>query len=367
MIQGQATAEGTKRYRERFSSRVAEGHFREWDGLWLSSVGLGSYLGEPDEACDEGYEEAVLEALAAGCNVIDTAINYRHQRSERAIGRALHRAFQEGIAARDEVFVSTKGGFLPFDGQLPEDPAGYLREAYLESGLIGPGEIAAGCHAMGPSFLGDQLARSRENLGLETIDLYYVHNPETQLGEISRERLACRLEAAFERLRQAARDSWIGRFGVATWNALRTPPGGTEHLDLEELEAIAARAGSRASVAAVQLPFNLAMPEALVRPTQALQDVVVPLTVAARRCGAAVFVSASILQGRLSRSLPREIHDAFPGLATDAQRALQFARSAPGVTTALVGMARLEHVRENLALAEIPPAPVSVYRQLFGS
>jgi aryl-alcohol dehydrogenase-like predicted oxidoreductase len=52
--------------------------------------------------------------------------------------------------------------------------------------------------------------------------------------------------------------------------------------------------------------------------------------------------------------------EAFPGLSTSAQRALQFARSTPGVTTALVGMGRREHVAENLDVARVEPAPDAV-------
>ena len=55
----------------------------------------------------------------------------------------------------------------------------------------------------------------------------------------------------------------------------------------------------------------------------------------------------------------------FPGFSTDAQRALQFARSAPGVTTALVGMSNPSHVVENLALAAQDPAPPEAYQRLF--
>jgi aryl-alcohol dehydrogenase-like predicted oxidoreductase len=371
MISGKATAQGTARYRERFADRVADGHFRRLPGgapgetLWLSSIGLGTYLGAESEVADAGYEEAILEALAAGCNVVDSAINYRHQRSERAIGRALRRAIGDGLVARDEVFVSTKGGFLPFDGELPDDPGGWLRATWIDSGLVAAQEVAAGCHAMSPRFLADQLGRSRDNLGLETVDLYYLHNPETQLGEVERALFLERLRESLAWLASEVRGGeTMARYGVATWSALRNSLGETEHLDLE---ALVATAPGGEGPAAIQLPFNLAMPEALVRPTQELDGVTVPVATAARHFGFGVFTSASILQGRLGRGLPPEIAEAFPGLATDAQRALQFTRSAPGVTTALVGMGRVEHVRENLAVAELPPADVDAYRRLFGA
>src|SRR5213595_3570750 len=54
-ISKSATKEGTKRYAEKFRGRAAQGHFREMQRLALSSLGIGTYLGEPDEKTDEGY------------------------------------------------------------------------------------------------------------------------------------------------------------------------------------------------------------------------------------------------------------------------------------------------------------------------
>jgi aryl-alcohol dehydrogenase-like predicted oxidoreductase len=367
MISGSATPAGTARYRDRFADATAAGHYRRFGELWLSSIGLGTYLGEVDGVTDRGYEEAILEALGSGCNVLDSAINYRHQRSERSVGRALARAIEEGTVARDEVFVSTKAGFVPFDGELPADPGGYLGETYFATGLLSEEEFVAGCHAMPPRFLADQLERSRANLGLETIDLFYLHNPETQFESLPAEEAENRLCAALAWLEETTRAGAIGCYGLATWTAFRSPPGAPGHLALEEIVklAIEVAGDGRPHFKAVQLPLNLAMPEALAAPTQELDGVGVPALIAAQKLNVAVFTSASILQGRLSHGLPPEIAAVFPDLASDAQRALQFSRSAPGVTTALVGMSSTEHVEENLAIAATEPVATEAYRGLF--
>src|SRR5262249_60762927 len=117
-------------------------------------------------------------------NVLDTAVNYRHQRSERAIRTALSTAISRGVAQRDEVVVATKGGFIPFDGGVPRDPRAYFAATYVETGIIKPGEGVKGAHCMTPRYLHDQIDRSRANLGLETRDLYYVHNPQPHIGEV---------------------------------------------------------------------------------------------------------------------------------------------------------------------------------------
>jgi len=178
VIPGRATREGTTRFAER--SPTAPRHFRRADSVLLSSIGLGTYLGDEDSDTDRGYEASIAVALGLGINVFDSAINYRGQKSERAIGRALSLAIRQGDAARDEIFVSTKGGYLPHDAEDPRDPRRYILETYVDSGLAPRGEIAQGGNCVAPAYLRDQIDRSRANLGLETIDLYYLHNIEAQ-------------------------------------------------------------------------------------------------------------------------------------------------------------------------------------------
>jgi predicted aldo/keto reductase-like oxidoreductase len=81
--------------------------------------------------------------------------------------------------------------------------------------------------------------------------------------------------------------------------------------------------------------------------------------------GLAAFGSASILQGRLAGELPDEIGDAFPKVKTSAQLALQFSRSAPGMTAALVGVSSVEHAEEDFALSRIEPATADAVMGLF--
>ncbi len=78
-----ATKERTTRYAQRFAGRAAAGHFREAHRLVFSSLGIGTYLGQPDARTDEGYTAAAVAAVENGINVLDAAINYRFQRSER--------------------------------------------------------------------------------------------------------------------------------------------------------------------------------------------------------------------------------------------------------------------------------------------
>jgi len=364
MIAGHASPEGTARFAARFP---LPGHFREVDGLRLSSVGLGTYLGGADAATDALQHAAAASCLGGGVNVIDCAINYRNMRSERAVGAALQALVASGAIARDEVFVATKGGFIPFDDRRPADPAEYVQRTVVESGLARADEVVAGCHCLAPRWIESQIARSRENLGLETIDLYYLHNPETQLDEVSKAAFHDRMRGAFGVLEAAVAAGHIRRYGVATWDGLRTSPTGKGHVSLESVFALARDAGGSAHhFRVVQLPFSLAMPEALTAQSQSVDGESGPALLAAKALGLHTMASAPLMQSKLTRGLPPLVREVFPGLTSDAQRAIQFARSAPALDVALVGMKRAEHVTEDLATCAVAPASQEQFMRLFG-
>lgn len=365
-----ASRDGTRRFRDRKAGTVPPAHFREGpQGALLSSIGVGTYLGEPDETTDAAYGESLVAAVALGTNLLDTAINYRAQRSERVVGMVVAALIEAGELQRDEIVVCTKGGYLPFDGTYPPDQARYFEETYVRPGILTHADLVAGCHALAPRFILDQIERSRRNLRLDTIDVYYLHNPETQLTAVDRETFNTRMTAAIRVLERAVDQGKIGSYGVATWNGFRVEPDARDYLSLADLVGLAERdIGRGHHFRAVQLPCNLAMSEGI---TLRNQRVGAPggelgsLVEAADTLGVTVVASASLLQGQLTGRLPEVLGQAMVGLDTDAQRALQFVRSTPGITAALVGMRRRAHVEENLAVAARPPATHDEYLRLF--
>jgi aryl-alcohol dehydrogenase-like predicted oxidoreductase len=212
-IKGFATLDGTTRYRERFKDSAASGHFRQQQSLWLSSIGIGTYLGNADDETDARYTAAIARVVELGANVIDTAANYRFQRSERAIGRALGHLTEKEFA-RDEIVICTKGGYLPFDGAPPRDVRRYVDETFVEPGIAGFADFAGGSHCMTPRYLQNQLQQSLRNMKLACVDVYYIHNPESQLGEVSQTEFEVRLRAAFESLEQARAAGQLKFYGV---------------------------------------------------------------------------------------------------------------------------------------------------------
>jgi aryl-alcohol dehydrogenase-like predicted oxidoreductase len=349
-----ANATGTERYAARWRDRFVPDFYRTTrGGLTVSSVAIGTYLGDSDDATDARYYAAIRGALENGVNTIDSAINYRCQRSERTIGRVLQDLMEAGTLRRDEVVLCTKGGYLPLDGAPPgsrEAYEAYVRREYFESGILKPDELVGGGHSIAPAFLTDQLQRSMRNMGVQGIDVYYVHNAEQQLSAISPKELLARLAAAFEALEDCVSRGTIGVYGCATWNALRLPAGSTGHLSLYDLASVARDvAGDNHHFRAVQLPINLSMSEAVRVSTQRdPRGRLVHVIDAAAELGIDLVASAPLMQGQLTKELPAAVRELFPG-TTDAQRAIGFVRSIPQVVTTAVGMKSAAHVPENLA------------------
>ena len=364
-LSGRATPQGTLRYAARFQGRAAAGHFREAaGGLHVSSIGIGTYLGEPDLATDKLYTDAVVAAIEGGINLIDSAINYRLQRSERSVGAAVKALSGKGFS-RDEIVLCTKAGFLTPDGAMPDDAEEYFAREFLKPGIFRPEDIAAGCHCMAPRYIANQLERSLANLGVECVDVFYLHNPETQMSELSLDEFRRRILEAFRYLESAVAAGKIGAYGMATWNAFREEPNSPGYLSLAAMEEVAREAGGpEHHFRFVQLPLNLAMPEALLRPNQIVAGKTMAVVQAARALGITLVTSAALLQGQLSKNLPTYIGAAL-GLKSNSSQALQFARSVPGVTTALVGMSRVEHVLANLEVIRVEPAPRDQFLKLF--
>ena len=146
-----------------------------------------------------------------------------------------------------------------------------------------------------------------------------MHNPEQQLDEVERPQFLTRMRDAFVALEGAVAEGKIQLYGAATWNGFRTDPGERGHLSLAELVGLAREAGGTDHhFRVVQLPYNLAMPEAFTRANQKLEGGFFSTLDAARHLGVYVMASAAVLQGKLTQALPAAFADLMPGLATDA-------------------------------------------------
>ncbi len=379
LIKGHATGEGTQRFVGRGvkpspeAIRIAKGHMRPFgaEPLWLSSLGMGSYLGETNKETDTLVTQAVVRSVESGAiNVIDTAINYRHQKAERAIGKALKQLTTNGVH-REELFICSKNGYLAPDMDSGLSPRDYIQREIIDSGAATPSDIANGSHCMSSGYLNHQLDCSRANLGIETLDLMYLHNAaEAQIPAVGRTVFMERLKEAFTFYEQARQENRIRFYGLASWDCFRSEPiEASTYLNLETIVQLAEEVGgSGHGFRFVQVPFNLVFTEAGTLLSQTLSDSdhtseKITFLEAALRLRIGVFTSVPLLQGQLlGQNLP-----SFEEMNSPAQSCLQFVRSHPGVLAPLVGHKHSAHVEENIKVAIVSPIATEQLGQILAA
>ena len=364
-VEGFATSEGTKNYTEYAISQGRPiSHFKSFDSLHLSSIGMGTYLGQPSEEDDQAVENAVFESVKSGAvNVIDTAINYRAMRSEKSIGRALLRLVKDKIISRDQIFISTKNGYITNDGDYPNiDVMEYIHRMYIQTEVITADDISSGYNIIKPNYLAKCIDKSLMNMHISTIDLVYIHNAfESWYEDVSRQQFMEMLVKAFEVYEKYRAKNKIRYYGMATWTCFRVPPTSPEYLSLEQAVKCAESVGGRDhGFRFIQLPYNLAYSEALLLRNQSVgSEENLTILQAAEKLNIGIFTSIPLFQGRLLRS---QIPD-YGGISDPIAKLVQIIRSSPSVIAPLIGQKKAEHVEENLKTANMPPLSEEEFKQ----
>ena len=299
MISGFATSEGTKKFAE--NSGVNQDNFKETNNLRLSNVGIGTYLGEPDSKTDELVTNAVKQSILSGVNVIDTAINYRAQKAERSVGKAISELIQDGKITRDQIFVSSKNGYVTNDADVKLGFWEYVKEEYSQNGVIKEGDVTSGYHCMTIPYLSDQLERSLKNLNLQCIDLMYLHNAvEGQIKDVPKEKFLENLKSVFKFYEQKRQEGKIKFYGMATWECFRVPSDNPQYLSLEDTVNMAKEVGGENhGFRFIQLPYNMNYDQALLAKNQLFGNEKISVLEAAVRLRVGVFTSVPFMQGRL--------------------------------------------------------------------
>jgi aryl-alcohol dehydrogenase-like predicted oxidoreductase len=202
-------------------------------------------------------------------------------------------------------------------------------------------------------YLVDQLERSLKNLGVDCIDLLYLHNAvEGQINDVTRDQFLKNLRAVFNLYEQKRSQGKIKFYGMATWECFRVPSDSPQYLSLKDTVKMAEEIGGKDhGFRFIQLPFNMHYDQALLKKNQEFEESNISILEAASRLNIGVFTSVPFMQGRLlAPGVMPEFDESKPPL-----RALQFIRSSPGVLAPLVGQKSQEHVSENLEIMKIPP------------
>ena len=351
MITGYATPEGTKKFAER-QNEDTQKNYKNIQNLTLSNVVIGTYLGNPDSETDYLVQNAVKKSILSGVNVIDSAINYRAQKAERSVGNAIAQLIDNNDISREEIFVSTKNGYVTNDGDIKEDLMQYVMREYGKTGIVKEGDISPGYHCMTLPYLNDQLERSLKNLGLDCIDLMYLHNSVEGQTHISREQFLKNLKDVFNFYEKKRKDGKIRFYGMATCECFRVTQENPLFLQLSEVMDLAIEVGgTEHGFRFIQLPFNLMLDQAYLTKNHTVNGKTVSLLEAAQIFNLGVFTSVPLLQGKL---LTTNVIPEFGGYNTSV-RLLQFVRSTPGITAPLIGQKSESHVAENMNVMKIPP------------
>lgn len=357
-IKGFATSEGTKRFRE---NAIKKGksplHFKPFDDLILTSIGMGTYLGDLSKEDDKDIENALYESVSSGAiNVIDSAINYRAMKSEKSIGRSITKLVNDGIISRDEIFVSTKNGYITNDGDYPMlDVWEYIQRMYISPGIIKAEDISSGYNVLKPAYIEKCIERSRFNLKLDTLDLVYIHNAfESWHQDVNKNKFFDMLSKVFEVYEKFRSKNKIRYYGMATWTCFRVDEENKEYLSLNEVYNIAKSIGGvDHGFRFIQLPYNLAYSEALFLKNQNVgNEKKLTILEAAKRLKIGVFSSVPLLQGKLIKTT---IPDYSDGLTDPIMKLVQIIRSSPSVIAPLIGQKKMDHVKKNNKISEIRP------------
>lgn len=367
ILSGYATPSGTKEYVEYALQRgKPTAHFRLFDGLYLSSIGMGTYLGQPTTEDDNAMENAVYESIKSGAvNVIDTAINYRAMKSEKTIGRALLRLETDGIISREKVFVCTKNGYITNDGDYSNiDVMEYMQKMFISTGIIEASDISSGYNVLNPNYIRRCIDKSLSNMRIDAIDLVYIHNSfESWHEDISKEEFMDMLSKVFDVYEKYRSIGKIRYYGMATWTCFRVMPDNKEYLSLQEVVKLAEKVGGKEhGFRFIQLPYNLAYSEALLLKSQSVGGQKnLTILEAAETLGIHIFTSIPLFQSRLLRA---QIPD-YMGLSDQVLKLVQVIRSSPSVIAPLIGYKKREHLEQDLKIAEIPPLNSREFEQVI--
>ena len=144
----------------------------------LSSIGIGTYMGDPDDITDFNMYNAIkTSVLSGGINHIDTAPNYRYMRSEKTVGKILTVLDNKYDITRDQLFVASKCGYVPEDASEMISQREMTLKLVQEVGVPEDSFVKETGHCMHPKFIEHQLEESLKRLNLDCLDCYYLHNP----------------------------------------------------------------------------------------------------------------------------------------------------------------------------------------------
>ena len=305
-ITGYATSQSTQAFADRINAHnpsLETNAYRRLIGtdLITSKIGYGTYRVHDQ---NEEHVETLESAIEAGCNLIDTSSNYTDGGSETLIGVVLQKLISANKIKREEIIVVSKVGYMQgqnLDQAQQRETAGNPWEEVVK--------YMDGCwHCIHPDFLTDQWTRSTDRLGLETIDVYLLHNPEYFLSHAKnqasqsnwdaiRDAFYDRTYRAFVQMERFVADGKIRYYGISS-NTFPSHQTDFEHVSLNRVYEAATKAAETvygdhavSHFKVIQLPYNLLESEALTEANNEIDGTRVAVLEAAKSLGLGVLVN----------------------------------------------------------------------------
>jgi aryl-alcohol dehydrogenase-like predicted oxidoreductase len=273
------------------------------------------------------------------------------------------------IAQRDELFVCTKNGYFTNDGDFANvDLEKYLKLMYFDKDIIDADDISSSYNIMNPNYISNCIERSLCNMGLDTIDLVYIHNSfESWFNEVDRSTFFEMLYSVFETYEKYRRVGKLRYYGMATWNCFTAQENSKNYLSFKDVIKIANDVGGGENgFKFIQLPYNSFMTEPYTLLNQKINNSspCVSTLDAANHYGIHVFTSIPLFQGKL---LSMKIdHGSLSNLPFESTKLLQFVRSTPGIVAPLVGQKSMIHTDQNIVISKYPPLTHEEFSHVLG-
>jgi aryl-alcohol dehydrogenase-like predicted oxidoreductase len=385
LIKGWAGVNETRNFAMANEKKSVGSYKYDISGLTLSTIGIGTYEDGQFVEVDDAGVLAIYESVKHGVNVLDTSAN---QKSEKTVGKALSLLLSSGIICRQSLFLSIKAGNLFHDTQNNTFES---RPQYADpqTNDLAGADSANAKYCITPDCLETSLTTSRSNLGVDTIDVFYISNAaEILLDVVERGDFMQMLNASFSYLETQRSQNRIRYYGMSTWNCFTSDRYANVYLSLHDVAALAASVGgANHGFRYIQVPVSVTLPGAVRKQSQKDGDTIIA---AAATMNINVVSSRSIGGGN-PKSLDSagstfractDTTDYFDVLGESmrvisakatkkktkgqasrlslAAQSLLITRSVPGILTALVGMRTSHHVHENLAVLSLPIIPSSI-------
>ena len=210
----------------------------------MSKIGFGGYR---ISSKSDDHRDALSAALDKGISLIDTSSNYTDGESELLIGELLKQRDNKPLIISKVGYI--QGINLDVIKELNDKDLAIEDLVVIDSNLK---------HSIHPDFIEDQISRTLSRLGLESLDVYLLHNPEYYLkteGSDKKEYYR-RIKLAFEKMEELVERGLIKYYGVSS-NTFVDPKDDHTSTDLDILFGAARDITENHHFKYIQFPMNM--------------------------------------------------------------------------------------------------------------